>query len=109
MARRRGRGATGRDRGRSSDPSDYYGATESDAKYRQRLRERLRHNAIRRWIIRLSVLAVLAIAGSLWGPSLVTALRVKAKLTENEFQAVGDNVRQGAARRGGAEWVEGSP
>jgi hypothetical protein len=69
----------------------------------------MRDNTIRRWIIRLMVFAALVTAGCIWGPGIVTAIRVKARLTEKEYNTVGDNVRQGAARRGGSEWTEGSP
>ncbi len=109
MPRRRGRHTTGRDRGRSSDPSDYYVATDSDARYTEKVRQRVRHRVIRTWIIRLLVLLAVATAGYLWGPGLVTALRVKGQRAGHEYQKVGDNIRRGADRRGGAEWVEGTP
>jgi hypothetical protein len=109
MPRRQGRHTTGRDRGRSSDPSDYYVATDSDAKYRQKVRQRVRDRVVRKWIIRVFVVAALVVAGYLWGPRLVTAARVKGQMTGHEYERVGGNIREGADRRGGSEWVEGSP
>jgi hypothetical protein len=109
MPRRRGQPRTGQDRGRSSDPSSYYVSTDSDVKYRQKARQRVRHNVLRTWLIRFLVLAALVTAGYLWGDDVVDAVKARGRVTAREFEGVGDHIREGADRRGGAEWVEGSP
>jgi hypothetical protein len=82
---------------------------DSDSKYRQQVRGRVRHNTLRKWLIRLLVLGAIVTAGYLWGDDVMSIIRAKGRMTAKEFEGVRDHIREGADRRGGKDWVEGSP
>jgi len=102
MARRRGRQAASSPRGRQKAPPDYYASSESDQTYLQVSRQRVTQKGRRRWLIRLAVLAVLALAAYVWGPTLVHLAKGESAQTVKEFQGMGRHIRSGVERRSGA-------
>lgn len=102
MARRRGRDT----RARGRDPESYYEISESDRDYQREVRRRVRRKVIRSWVIRIAVLAVLSFAVWMWGAEVWRVVRLEARETGQEFKGVGEHIRDGAARRSGAELLE---
>lgn len=109
MARRGRSSGSGPAKGRPRDPESYYVTSESDRRYVDRARERVKRGERRRLWIRLLILAVLALLGWEFGPYVVQAVRGRAETTAHELKQVGDGIRGGAARRAGAELGEDSP
>ncbi len=101
MARGRG-GGPSRRRGR-----DIYEGLPSDAAYRRTAHKRAVRKTIRAWLVRVAVLAAIALAWYLWGDDVRSMFRVQAQATTEEFEQVGDNIKEGRDRRAGVGWVEG--
>lgn len=102
MATRLDRPRGGRGAKRPRDPATYYATSSSDRSYAREARDRVNRRARRQWLIRLLVLAVLAVAARLWGPSLVDALTARASETAEDWQEVGEHIKDGTAHRAGA-------
>jgi hypothetical protein len=102
MARRRGSRKPSRDRGR-----DYYEGLPTDAAYKKTAHQRAVHGSIRRWIIRIGVLAVLGLLVWLLHDDVARYARVQAYDTSEGFREGADHIREGRDRRAGVDWVEG--
>lgn len=100
MARRTGR-STGATKRGSSSPE--YGQA-SAKQYQQQTRERLKHRAIKTWIIRLAVLAVLGYLGVTYGPSLAESLVQKGRNARYELQKSEQGVQRANDERSGANF-----
>jgi hypothetical protein len=103
MAGRKGRGPgpAPRGRGKRGKPEYEYVGGESDLRYARQAQARLRQQAVRRWVVRLAVLAVIAFAAWMWGPSLVKRARRQAEQTVGGLQKTGSQIREGTERRAG--------
>lgn len=95
MARRTG-GVTKR---RGSSPEYGQGSAKQ---YQQQTRERLRNQAMRAWVIRLAILAVLAFAGWMWGGSVLSAITQKGREAKYELQKSQQGVKAANDERSGA-------
>ena len=99
MARRPGRGA-GKSKGkRGSGGTDYLVSSSSDRSYAGQAHQRAVQRGRRRLVIRLAILAVLIFIGAMWGPDVWRMIRTRGQITAEEFEDVGDNIRDGADRR----------
>lgn len=107
--RRSGRGSGGRAKGRPREPATHYYDGETDQSFVRRARERTARKTRRRLVIQLVILLVLAFAAWMWGPSLVAALQAQGRQTAEEFQEVGEHIRDGRDRRSGANFDENAP
>jgi fatty acid desaturase len=104
--RRPGRRSDARAKDRSREPATHYYEGETDRTFAQRARERTARKARRRLLIQLAILAVLAFAAWMWGPSVIAAMQTQARQTAEEFQEVGEHIRDGRDRRSGANFDE---
>jgi len=104
MASRRGRSTSGR--GDPADPATYYVSSDSDVQYAKRTRQRLKYAAIRGWIIRLAIVAVVAFVVWKWGPDVLAMARVQTHMTKQEFKDASGHIREGVDRRSGTEFIE---
>lgn len=104
MAGRRGR-STSR-RGQPTDPATYYVSSDSDVQYAKQTRQRLKHAAIRKWILGLAFIAVVSFVVWKWGPDLLAMARVQTHMTKQEIQDAGGHIRDGVERRSGTEFIE---
>lgn len=102
-----GRGAGSRGKGRQPEAPDYYNRLPSDNAYKQTAHKRAVQNAIKRWLMRLAFVGVLALAWYLWGENIKALVKSQASDTTQEFKKVGGNITEGRDRRSGADWVEG--
>ena len=108
MARRPGRGA-GKPKGkRGVGGTEYLVASSSDRSYAGKAHQRAVHESRRRLVIRLAILAVLVFIGWMWGPDVWRMIRVRGQITAEEFEGVGDSIKDGRDRRSGAEFDETS-
>lgn len=78
-------------------------------RYAKAAHQRLRQQAVRRWVIRLAVLAVVVFAAFMWGPGVVRRLKLKAQQTTSEYREAGQAIKEGTERRGGAGMEVDSP
>jgi len=106
MARGRGRGTPTRGRGKVRD---YYEGIPTDAEYKRVAHQRAVQQIRKAWLIRLLIVALIVGAVYLWGDDVMKMARSEAHQTGAELEEVGGNIRGGAARRSGADWVEGEP
>jgi len=106
MARRGGRGAASRGKGRGREAPDYYSRLPSDEAYKRTAHRRAIHGMIKRWLTRLAVVAAIALVWHLWGDNIKGLVRTQASQTGDEFKQVGGNIKEGRDRRSGADWVE---
>lgn len=102
----RGRGGSAKGRGREKVTRDYYDRLPSDAEYRQTAHRRAAQQARKAWLIRLLVVAALAVAVHFWGDDLMRLVRGEVQETGASFRQVGDNIKEGRDRRSGAGLVE---
>ena len=106
MARRPGRGA-GKPKGkRGVGGTEYLVASSSDRSYAGKAHQRSVQQGRRRLVIRLAILAVLIFIGAMWGPDAWRMIRVRGQITAEEFEGVGDSIKDGRDRRSGAEFDE---
>jgi hypothetical protein len=104
MARGRGHGTPTRGRGKVRD---YYEGIPTDVEYKRVAHQRAVRQSRKAWLIRLLIVALIAGAVYLWGNDVMRMARSEARETGAELEEVGDHIRGGAARRSGADWVEG--
>ncbi len=107
MARRSGRGAGARGKGRQPEAPDYYNRLPSDTAYKKTAHKRAVQGTIKRWLTRLAVVAALVLAWHLWGENIKGLVKSQASATGQEVKQVGGNITEGRDRRSGADWVEG--
>lgn len=88
-------------KGRGKREYEYVGG-ESDLRYVKQAQERLRQQGVRRWVIRIAVVAVIGFAVWMWGPGVVRRLRQQAQQTAGEFQKAGKQIKEGTERRAGS-------
>ena len=79
---------------------EYIGG-ESDLRYVKQAHARLRQQGVRRWVIRLVLVAVVGFAVWMWGPGVVRRVRKQAQQTAGEFQKAGKQMKEGTDRRAG--------
>jgi hypothetical protein len=103
----RGRGGSAKRGGREKVTRDYYDRLPSDAEYRQTAHRRAAQQARKAWLIRLLVVAALAVAVHFWGDDVIRLVRGEVQETGTSLGQVGDNIKDGRDRRSGADWVEG--
>jgi len=101
MAGRRGAGSS-RPRGR-----DIYEGLPSDASYKRTAHKRATRKSISRWLVRLLVVAAIALAWHLWGDDVRSMMRTQAHETTAEFEEGSSRIKEGRDRRAGVGWVEG--
>jgi hypothetical protein len=99
---RRSRGKPFKKQGR-----DIYEGLPTDAQYKRTAHKRAVGRTIRVWAIRLLVVAAIALAWHLFGDDVRGMMRAQAHETTQEFQQVGNNIKEGRDRRAGKGWVEG--
>jgi len=104
MARGRGRGTPTRGRGKVRD---YYEGIPTDAEYKRVAHQRAVQQSRTAWLIRLLIVALIAVAVYLWGDDVMKLARSEAREAGTEAEEVGGNIREGVDRRSGADWVEG--
>ena len=63
----------------------------------------------KRWLIRLAVIALLALIAHFWGPTVVRAVQGQGQQTVGEFKGLGRHIRDGVDRRSGVGFDETSP
>jgi Sec-independent protein translocase protein TatA len=56
---------------------------------------------MRRWVIRIVVVAAVVFVTWMWGPAVVRRLRRQAQQTAGEFQKAGKQMKEGTERRAG--------
>jgi hypothetical protein len=76
----------------------------SAKQYQQQTRDRLKHRAIKTWIIRLAVLAVLGYLGVTYGPSVLSSLTQKGREAKYELQKSEQGVQDANDERSGANF-----
>lgn len=101
MARRRGSGSL-RPKGR-----DIYEGLPSDASYKQTAHKRAVRGTIKGWVIRLLVVAAIALAWHLWGDDVRSIARTQANERKQAFEDGSGRIKEGRDRRAGVDWVEG--
>lgn len=101
MARKRGGGSL-RPRGR-----DIYEGLPSDASYKRTAHKRAVRDSIKGWVIRLLVVAAIALAWYLWGDDVRSMVRTQAYERAEEFEEGSGRIKEGRDRRAGVGWVEG--
>lgn len=101
MAGRRGAGSS-RPRGR-----DIYEGLPSDASYKRTAHKRALRKSIGAWLVRLLVVAAIALAWHLWGDDVRSMMRAQAHETTEEFEEGANHIKEGRDRRAGVGWVEG--
>ena len=101
MASRRGRGGSTSSRGKPKKTTPEYIGGESDLRYADVTRRRLRQEAGRRWTIRIAILAILVFVGWMWGPSLLQYLRTRGQSAARQVEKTGKGLRAGVEQRTG--------
>jgi len=76
----------------------------SAKQYQQQTRDRLKQRAIKAWIIRLAILAVLIYVGVNYGPSWVSTLTQKGRNAKYELEKSGKGVKSANDQRSGANF-----
>lgn len=99
MRRKPDRGAAKQKGKRGGGGTDYFVSSSSDRSYAGKAHQRAVHQARRRLVIRLAILAVLVFIGWMWGPDVWRMIRVRGQITAEEFEDVGDSIRDGTERR----------
>lgn len=99
MARKPGRGTAKPKAKRGGDGTEYLVSSSSDRSYAGKAHQRAVQQGRRRLVIRLAILAVLIFIGAMWGPDVWRMIRVRGQITAEEFEDVGDNIRDGTERR----------
>jgi len=95
-----GRGGRGRRR-------DIYEGLPSDTQYKRTAHKRAVQGTIRRWIVRLLVLAAIGVAAWLWGDEVLRAFRAEKQQRQEEFRRGASHIEEGRDRRSGVDWIEG--
>ncbi len=101
MRRKPDRGAAKTKGKRGSGGTEYFVSSSSDRSYAGKAHQRAVQQGRRRLVIRLAILAVLIFIGWMWGPDVWRMIRVRGQVTAQEFEEVGDSIKDGRDRRGG--------
>jgi len=106
VASRRGRGGSTSSRGKPKKSTPEYVGGESDLRYLDQTRQRLRQEAQRRWTIRIAILAILAFAAWQWGPSALQYLKSRGQSAAQQVQKTSKGLRSGVEQRTGGGFQE---
>jgi len=86
---------------------DIYEGLPTDREYKRTAHKRAVNRTLRTWALRVLFVAAIALAWYLFGDQVRAMMRAQAHETGQEFQQVGDNIKEGRDRRAGKGWVEG--
>ncbi len=78
----------------------------SEKQYQKEAHKRMRQNALRDWLVRLVVLAVIVAAAKMWGPSLLAAIKHQGESTVSSVEKGGQGIKAGVDERSGANFKE---
>ncbi len=87
--------------GRGSSAPQYIGGS-SDKRYLEETQHRLRQQAWKRWVMRLVILAVLAVAAKVWGLPLLHQVTHRGEQTVDKVAAGGRGLKASVDERSGA-------